>query len=89
MKCVTVLFDDEQIYRDVKAQAARDGRPAKDVVAEALREWLRRPGRISEEERSQRLHALKELDKPRAELKGWKISETVEEALEAMRNEHP
>lgn len=89
MRRVTVLFDDEQIYRNVKAEAAKEGRTVKDVVAEALREWLSRRGRISEADWQRRQEALAELDTLRSELAGRDMGETVEEALEAMRNEHP
>lgn len=89
MRRVTVLFDDEQIYRDVKAEAAREGRPVKDVVAEALQDWLRRRGGISAADRDRRRQALEMLDKLRAELAGRDMGESVEDALEAMRNEHP
>jgi hypothetical protein len=89
MRRVTVLFDDEQIYRDVKAEAAKEGRPVKDVVAEALQDWLRRHGGVGEEELARRLRVLQEADKFRAQMRGRHMSETIEEALEAMRNEHP
>ena len=39
-KRMTVVFDDETLYRDLKVEAARTGRHAKDIVAEAVREWL-------------------------------------------------
>jgi len=84
---VTVLFDDEQIYRDVKAEAAREGRPVKDVVAEALSDWLRRRGTISAEERQRRLRVLEEADELRAELRGRDMGESVEETLRAIREE--
>jgi hypothetical protein len=38
-KQLTVVVDDE-LYAAVTAEAARLNRPLKDVVAEALREWL-------------------------------------------------
>jgi predicted transcriptional regulator len=37
---MTVVFDDEELYTAVKVEAARRHMPAKDIVAEALREWL-------------------------------------------------
>lgn len=40
MKRMTVVFDDEALYTAVKVEAARRNRPLKDVVTEALREWL-------------------------------------------------
>ncbi len=39
-KRMTVIFEDEELYTAVKVEAARKGRHAKDIVAEALREWL-------------------------------------------------
>ena len=39
-KRMTVIFEDEALYTAVKVEAARKGRHAKDIVAEALREWL-------------------------------------------------
>jgi hypothetical protein len=88
MRRITVLFDDEQIYRDVKAEAAKEGRPVKDVVSEALRDWLRRhSGRISEQDRERRRRSLEEADRLRAELKGRDMGETIQDALDAVRNE--
>ncbi|MBI2303183.1 MAG: hypothetical protein HYU86_00350 [Chloroflexi bacterium] len=40
MKRMTVLFEDEALYTAVKVEAARRNCPLKDVVTEALREWL-------------------------------------------------
>jgi len=37
---MTVVFDDEELYLSLKVEAARSGRYAKDIVAQALREWL-------------------------------------------------
>ena len=37
---MTVVFDDEELYTSLKVEAARRHRPAKDIVAEALREWI-------------------------------------------------
>lgn len=39
-KRMTVIFEDEALYTALKVEAARKGRHAKDIVAEALREWL-------------------------------------------------
>ena len=39
-KRMTVIFEDEELYTAVKVEAARTGRHAKDIVAEALRDWL-------------------------------------------------
>ena len=37
---MTVVFDDEKLYTDLKVTAARNGLHAKDIVAEAVRDWL-------------------------------------------------
>ncbi len=39
-KRMTVIFEDEELYTALKVEAARKGRHAKDIVAEAVREWL-------------------------------------------------
>ena len=39
-KRMTVIFEDEALYTALKVEAARYGRHAKDIVAEAVREWL-------------------------------------------------
>ena len=39
-KPMTVVFDDEELYIALKVEAARTGRHPKDIVAEALIEWL-------------------------------------------------
>ena len=33
---MTIVFDDEELYTQLKVEAARTHRPAKDIVAEAL-----------------------------------------------------
>jgi hypothetical protein len=37
---VTIAFRDDEVYRSVKVAAARAGRQIRDVVEEALAEWL-------------------------------------------------
>jgi hypothetical protein len=37
---MTVVFDDDELYIALKVEAARTGRHAKDIVAEAVSEWL-------------------------------------------------
>lgn len=37
---VTIAFRDDALYRSVKVAAARTGRQIRDVVEEALAEWL-------------------------------------------------
>ena len=39
-KRMTVIFEDEGLYTALKVEAARKGQPAKDIVAQAVREWL-------------------------------------------------
>ncbi len=39
-KRMTVIFEDEELYTALKVEAARTGRHAKDMIAEAVREWL-------------------------------------------------
>jgi len=39
-KRMTVVFEDESLYTAVKVQAARRHVAARDIVADALREWL-------------------------------------------------
>jgi len=39
-KRMTVVFDDEELYRSLKVEAARRGCHAKDIVAAAVREWF-------------------------------------------------
>lgn len=39
-KRMTVIFEDDALYTALKVEAAREGRHAKDIVAEAVGEWL-------------------------------------------------
>lgn len=39
-KRMTVFFEDEELYTALKVEAVRRGVPAKDIVSEAVREWL-------------------------------------------------
>ena len=39
-KRMTVIFEDEALYTALKVEAARTGRHAKDIIAEAVAEWL-------------------------------------------------
>ena len=36
----TVALDDERLYREVEAEAAKSGRSVEDVGGEALKQWL-------------------------------------------------
>ncbi|MCD6567342.1 MAG: hypothetical protein J7K94_01205 [Dehalococcoidia bacterium] len=40
MKKMTVVFDDDALYTTVKVEAARRNQPVKELVSQALREWL-------------------------------------------------
>ena len=39
---VTIDLSDEQLYRAIKVEAARSGRAVREIVEEALAEWLAR-----------------------------------------------
>ncbi len=39
-KRMTVVFHNEDLYTYLKVEAARRHRPASDIIAEAVREWL-------------------------------------------------
>lgn len=39
-KRMTVVFHDEALYISLKVAAARRQKPASDIIAEAVREWL-------------------------------------------------
>ena len=39
-KRMTVVFHDEDLYTCLKVEAARRHKPASDIIAEAVREWL-------------------------------------------------
>ena len=39
-KRMTVVFEDDGLYTALKVEAARKGQPARDIVAQAVREWL-------------------------------------------------
>jgi len=60
MKRMTVIFEDEDLYTEIKVEAARHNRALKDLVTEAVREWL---------ENQQAAELLPALEAARAE---WK-----------------
>ncbi len=72
---MTVVFDDEKLYTDLKVTAARNGLHAKDIVAEAVRDWLE----TKEDE-----ELRQDLDEARRE---WEIQGGVE-AGEFFRERH-
>ena len=86
MKRITILFDDEELYRQLKAEAAKEGRPVKDVVAEALSDWLRRRDRISPEQQRRRQEALQMAEELLAK---QPVRDTIQQTLEEMREERP
>lgn len=55
---MTLVFDDEELYTTLKVEAVRRHRPAKDLVAEALRQWL---------EAQENAELLPEIERARAE----------------------
>ena len=58
---VTIDLADAELYRAVKVEAARSDRSVRDVVEEALREWLER--REDEEDRTGATEALAEYER--------------------------
>jgi Arc/MetJ-type ribon-helix-helix transcriptional regulator len=58
---VTIDLADAELYRAVKVEAARSDRSVRDVVEEALREWLER--REDEEDRAGAIDALAEYER--------------------------
>ena len=86
MKRITILFDDELLYRDLKAEAAKEGRPVKDVVAEALNAWLRGRGGLTQSQRERRAAALRVSDEIRSR---QPVRSVVEELLAEIRDDRP
>lgn len=84
MKRVTVLFDDERLYRQIKMEAAREGRPVKDVVAEALGDWLRRRADSTAERKRRLKIAVRLSDQLLAD---QPERETIVETLASLREE--
>jgi hypothetical protein len=84
VKRITILFDDERLYRDLKAEAAKEGRTVKDMVAEALTDWLQRRTVLSAADREKRQRALLLLDELRAR---QPMQDTIEDTLEEIREE--
>ncbi len=87
MKRVTIAFDDETLYRTIKVEAARSGRTTKEIVVEALRDWLERKTRLTPEESAKRHKALELADQVRAMMKSQGISVDVVKDLHAAREE--
>lgn len=64
---VTIAFKDDSLYRAVKVRAAASGRQIRDVVEEALDEWLER--RENEEDIAIAEEAIAAYD--RGDRTGW------------------
>lgn len=86
MKRLTILFDDETLYRSIKAEAAREGRPVKDVVEEALSAWLEGRNGTSSARRDAALQVLRELTQLRSSLSRTDAVQTI---MEEIRDERP
>ena len=77
---MTVVFHDEELYTYLKVEAARRHKPASDIVADAVRQWL---------ESREDAELLPAIEAARAEWKGkggrpWaEIEGELEEAAEA------
>ena len=83
MKRVTLLFEDESLYRTIEAEAAREGRSVKEVVEEALRDWLRIRAKPSPADRTRELEALQKADEIRdSQPVRWLIDESLAEIRE-------
>ena len=88
MKRITVLFDDEKLYRKLKVEAAKQGRPVKAVVAEAIGEWLQRRGEVSPEVTRRRLDALRRSEELRSS-QTPQTAETIQDTLDWIREHRP
>ncbi len=77
-KKMTVVFHDEELYIDLKIEAVRRHKPASEIIAEAVRDWLD----MREEE-----ELLPEIDAALAEYeeKGGYSWEEVKKELEESR----
>ncbi len=77
-KRMTVVFHDEELYTALKVEAARRHRPASELVAEAVREWL---------ERQEDAEWVPLIEEARAEwqAQGGKPWEAVKEELQRAR----
>ena len=58
---VTFALEDEELYRAIKVEAARSGRSVREIVEEALGEWLER--REETEDREAAAAALAEYER--------------------------
>ncbi|MSQ14775.1 MAG: hypothetical protein EXR50_02800 [Dehalococcoidia bacterium] len=86
MKRITMLFDDETLYKRLKVEAAKEGRPVKAVVAEAISDWLRKRGEVSAEVTQRRLDALRSSKELRA-AQTQQTGETILDTLDWLREQ--
>ncbi len=72
---MTVVFHDEDLYTCLKVEAARRHKPASDIIAEAVREWM---------EKREDMELLPAIEASRAEWqeKGGRPWAEVEQELE-------
>jgi hypothetical protein len=73
---MTVVFHNEELYTDLKVEAARRHMAASDIIAEAVQEWL--DAKESEELLPLHLEAIAEYEE-----KGGRSWEEVEKEWEA------
>ncbi len=85
MKRVTIVFDDDELYRAVKIEAARTGRTVKELVTETLRTRFVGRDRMTEEEKERFRLALEACDRVRAMQQPSDIN--IVEEIRAMREE--
>lgn len=78
-KRMTIVFHNEDLYTDLKVEAAKKHRPASEIVAEAVSEWLER----GEDEK-----IIPEINAAQAEWeeKGGRSWDEVEKELEDNNN---
>jgi hypothetical protein len=72
---MTVIFEDDALYTALKVEAVRRGRHAKDIVAEAVREWL-------EAQEDEELRVGLEENRAEWKAKGGRSWDAVERDLE-------
>ncbi len=86
MKRITMLFDDETLYKRLKIEAAKEGRPVKDVLAEAISEWLLKKEEVSSEVTQRRLDALRR-SKELLASQTPQVDETIQDTLDWLREQ--
>ena len=81
-----MLFDDETLYKRLKIEAAKEGRPVKDVLAEAISEWLLKKEEVSSEVTQRRLDALRR-SKELLASQTPQVDETIQDTLDWLREQ--